>query len=176
MSASSFDPAQTVRFDVSKGAVSLDGVGRAVLLSEGALESLLAAAGEAASDVLRALGKSLGAAVRAGLPDDASPEIAVHHASGHLGRAGFGTLRAETWGPALALGLEGAPSGLTGERAGALLGGLVSAIVEREVALVSVGGVHLVVSPSERASIAARAKDARGIADVVAFLAEGGAA
>jgi hypothetical protein len=175
MSASSFDPAGTVRFDLSAGSISLEGAGRAVLVPEGVLGALLDAAGANAARALRELGARIGASARAELGSDASPEEALHRAMGHVSRVGLGRLSMDVWGPALSLKLDGAPSGLSSDSAAAFLEGMLSGLVEREVALVHVDGSYLVVSPGERAAVTSRAKSARGVAEVVAAMAEGGA-
>jgi hypothetical protein len=175
MSASSFDPAGTVRFDLAAGAVSLEGEGRAVLLPEGVLGVLLEAAGAAGAKALRELGARIGQAVRADVPADASPEAALQRAMGHVGRAGFGRLSMEIWGPALCLTLEGAPAGLSTEAVAAFLEGVLANIVDREVALVHLDGRYLVVAPAERTAVVSRAQSARGVPEVVAMLVEGGA-
>jgi hypothetical protein len=175
MSASSFDPASTVRFDLSAGSVSLEGAGRAVLVPEGVLGALLDAAGAGAAKALRELGARLGASVRGELPRDASPEEALHRAMGHVSRVGLGRLSMEVWGPALCLKLDGTPGGFSSESAAAFLEGLLFGLVEREVALVHVDACYLVVAPGERGAVATRAKSARGVAEVVAAMAEGGA-
>lgn len=176
MSTSSYDPAGTVRFDFSTGAVSLEGEGRAVLLPERVLTALVGAAGEGGREALRALGASAGEAARRDASPDASPEDALGRAALHVGRLGLGRLSMETWGPALCLQLEGAPEGLEGDSIAAFLEGLLGAMVERDVAVVRAADSYLVVAPGEREAIGARAASARGVAELVAVLSEGGAA
>ena len=121
-----FDPSGSVKFDLGRGQVTVDGSSDRVLVPVDALLTLCTSAGEAA---LRDFGRRLGgeagqrARSRIGSADKAGIEAVVEHLGGDLALMGLGSLGVERWGRALVMTVDGSPLGAGGDP-------LLAAIVE----------------------------------------------
>ncbi len=130
-----FNPTQSVRFDLSAGAVSIDGADR-LLVPADLLTELWAQAGSVQKrDFGHRLGTELGrrAADRLGgnRLGQASLEAVVEHLGGDLALTGLGSLRLERWGRALVIAIEGSPLGPAGDE---LLAAVVQGAIQRMMA------------------------------------------
>jgi hypothetical protein len=115
----SFNPAEAVRFDLSKGSIrNVDAAGeageRVVLVPVSALERAMKMGGEAVGAAIGStLGTSCGRRVAARLGgvtqvNQASLETVVYELNGEMARSGLGSLALERWGRAMVLVVEGA--------------------------------------------------------------------
>lgn len=155
MADTAFDPGGFFEFDLARGAVRARGGDRVLILGDGAVAPLIAAAVRNGDlTAVRKLGKSLGEAAAAGMsepPPSSRPELVLGRAADVLALFGWGRLRVERWGDALVASLDDLPS-LDDDHLGvaALLGGLFSSLADREVACVPVSstGRFLLVDPT----------------------------
>ncbi len=168
-----FDPGGFFEFDLAQGAVRARGGERVLVLSDSVVAPLISAAvGNGDLTSVRKLGRQLGEHAAHGLsdPNASTPEAVLGQAAGVLSLFGWGRLSVERWGDALAAHLTGLPT-LDPEHLGiaALLGGLFSALANREVACVPVGaeGMFLIVDPSVAQNVW---KWSRGQTDVAAIV------
>jgi hypothetical protein len=151
---SAFDPGGFFEFDLAEGAVRVRGGERVLVLSSDVVAPLVSAAVRNGDlTAVRKLGRDLGGAAgqSLGKPNEARAEDVLSAAADVLSLFGWGRLRIERWGDALVAHVDGLPA-LDDDHLGvaALLGGLFSALADREVACVpaSEGGTFLVVDPS----------------------------
>lgn len=139
-----FNPSQSVKFDLARGAVSVDGAGR-LLMPADLLGELWASAGEEQQrDFGRRLGTELGRRVverlGASRTEHASVEAVVEHLGGDVALAGLGSLSVERWGRALVVVVEGSPLGAAGDGLlAALLEGALQRLMGRDAAVVVLG-------------------------------------
>jgi hypothetical protein len=149
------DPGGFFEFDLARGAVRDRSGARLLLLSDAVVAPLVdAAVRNGDVTAVRKLGRQLGDAAMNGMdlpPPDASPEVVLGRAAEVLSLFGWGRLEVERWGDALLARVRGLPS-LDGDHLGvaALLGGLFSALADRDVACVPISrdGAFLLVHPS----------------------------
>jgi hypothetical protein len=136
MAAASFNPTQSVRFDLAQGAVSAGaGDDRVLLVPLAALMDLALAAPTPAVEALgRALGSAIGrrAALRIGNAKGSSLEDFVTQLAGEAALTGIGVLSVERWGRALVVVLEDSP--LLGSLVAPLVGAALEAASGRKVA------------------------------------------
>jgi hypothetical protein len=138
MAEPGFDPSQSVKFDVARGAVELDG-GACLLVPPAALLALCQGAGdEAKRDFGRTLGTELGRRVASRYRAvDGSIESWLDHLGGSLALVGLGSLGVERWGRALVLTLRGSPLGRDGDvLVAAVLEGALQRALARDTAIV----------------------------------------
>lgn len=177
MAIPAFDPGDFLRIDLSHGAMSTRGGQRVLVLSDTVVAPLVSAAVQNGDlTPLRELGRVVGTHVTDSLGGDArgaALEDVLGHARTALGLFGWGRLEFERWGDALATRLTNLPD-LDEDNLGvaALLGGLVSALAEAEVACVPVGeGRFLVVDPTVAEQIWTWSREGADLATLVAHLA-----
>jgi hypothetical protein len=135
MSAASFNPAQSVRFDLAHGAVRDGGDDRLLLVPLTALMELVDAAPLAAVEAMgRALGSAIGRRAAARIEDAAgsSLEDFVTQLAGEAALVGVGVLGVERWGRALVVVLEDSP--LRDAIVAPLVGAALEAASRRKVA------------------------------------------
>lgn len=182
MPDTSFDPGAFFEFDLAHGNVRARDGQRVLLLSEGVLSPLIkTAVANGDLTAIRALGNQLGRAVAESLGGQvmgASPERVIGHAATMMSLYGWGRLRLERWGPALALHVEGLPPLDEDNLAvAALLGGLFSSACSVEVACVPLSDSprYLMVDPSIAEHVWAWSKGGQSLATIIDRLAESGA-
>jgi hypothetical protein len=136
MAAASFNPTQSVRFDLAQGAIRAGAEDDRVLLVP--LTALMDVARSAPGEAVEALGRALGtaigrrAAARIGNAQQSSLEDFVTQLAGEAALAGIGILSVERWGRALVVVLEKSP--LIGPLVGPLVGAALEAATGRKVA------------------------------------------
>jgi hypothetical protein len=113
MTATSFDSARAVRFDLPRGAVQAGSDDeRVILIPSSALDDLVLSVPPEAVDALgRSLGTSIGKRAVARVPDarSASVEEFVTQLAGEAAVAGIGVITVERWGRALVVVIEASP-------------------------------------------------------------------
>lgn len=170
-----FDPAGFYDLDVATGQLRARGEGPVVALQREELSALLAAAASGdGPEVIGRLGARLGGAVARALggpAKDRSPEAVAGRVADVLGVFGWGRVVFERWGPALAVRWPDAP--VAAGAAASLLGGLIGAVAEREIACVPLADERfLIVSPRIAGTVRAWvAREEADVASVVARLA-----
>ena len=181
MTDTAFDPGGFFEFDLASGAVRTRGGERVLVLGEGALAPLVAAAVKNGDlTAVRKLGKQLGDAAAEGLASTSSstPEVVLARAADVISLFGWGRLTVDRWGDALSARVDGLPA-LDEAHLGvsALLGGLFSALADREVACVPVSedGLFLLVDPSIAQQVWKWSRAGDGVPAIVARLAAPGA-
>lgn len=133
MSLPSFDPTNTVTFDLARGLVRLDDNSARLLVPSSALLALAKAAPpEAIAAFARAVGEPLGARVAARLSGaeglrTAPAEAVIEHLGGELALTGLGSLSLERWGRAMLLVVDQSP--LSGDAVSLLAGILEGALL-----------------------------------------------
>ncbi|HEX4448827.1 MAG TPA: hypothetical protein VH044_18925 [Polyangiaceae bacterium] len=136
MTAATFNPAQSVRFDLAHGAVRAGAADDRVLLvpASALVELALSASTEAAEAFGRALGSAVGrrAATRIGDAAGSSLEDFITHLAGEAALAGLGVLSVERWGRALIVLLEESP--LVGPLVAPFVGAALEGASGRKVA------------------------------------------
>jgi hypothetical protein len=172
------DPSGFFEFDLARGAVRARGGARLLVLSDGVVAPLVEAAvrnGDVTA--VRKLGKQLGEAAMAGLgatPSASRPEVVLGRAADVLSLFGWGRLEVQRWGDALLARVNGLPA-LDADHLGvaALLGGLFSALADRDVACVPVSkdGAFLIVHPSIAGQIWKWSRAGESVARIVERLA-----
>jgi len=126
-----FDPSGSLKFDLGRGHVTLDGSSDRLLVPIDGLLELCKTAGE---DATRNFGRRLGAeagrraASRIGQADKAGIEVVLEHLGGDLALIGLGSMGIERWGRALVLTFDGSPLGAAGD---ALLAAIVEGALQR---------------------------------------------
>lgn len=182
MTDTAFDPGAFFEFDLARGAVRARGGERVLVLSDGALAPLVAAAVKNGDlTAVRKLGKDLGEVAARGLgsASAAAPEVVLGRAADVLSLFGWGRLTVDRWGDALSARVDGLPS-LDDAHLGvaALLGGLFSALTDRDVACVPVSeaGLFLLVDPSIAQQVWKWSRAGDGVPAIVERLAAPGAA
>jgi hypothetical protein len=178
MTDSSFDPGAFFQFDLAHGSVRSRGGNRVLLLSESALAPLVkTAVGHGDLTAVRSLGTQLGALVGGSLGKNAtsrSPEEVISHASNVLSLFGWGRLKLERWGDALALQVDGLPPLDDDNLAvAALLGGLFSTLCAVEVACVPLArsSKYLMVDPAVAEQIWTWSRSGDSLATITSKLA-----
>jgi len=165
-----FDPSHSVKFDIARGTVQLDGSGPRLLVPPDALLDLCKHAGE---DSLRDFGRKLGTA--AGLrmqsqlgtaAQSADLESFVEHLGGNLALLGLGSLSLERWGRALVFVVADSPLGGAG-------GHLLSAVIEGALQRCLGRDARVIVLGSEDGSVRLFAAGAAGASKVEKWLNEG---
>lgn len=178
MAIPSFDPGDFFRIDLAQGSVHTRGDERVLVLSDNVVALLVSAAVRNGDlTALRELGRVVGghAEDSLGVPaTEATPEDVLSHARAALALFGWGRLELERWGDALATSLTNLPM-LDEDHLGvaALLGGLVSALADAEVACVPVGeGRFLVVDPTVAEQVWTWSREGADLSTLVAHLAK----
>jgi len=127
-----FDPSHSVKFDLGRGTVQIDGSSPRVLVPPSALLDLCQHAGE---ESLRDFGKKLGTEAGRRLAEhlgsatqSAGLEPFLEHLGGNLALLGLGSLLLERWGKALVFVVEGSPLGGAGAH---LLGAVIEGALQR---------------------------------------------
>jgi len=176
MTDTAFDPGGFFEFDLARGAVRARGGERVLMLSDGALAPLVAAAVKGGDlTAVRKLGKHLGEAAASGLASaaDSPPEVVLGRAADVLALFGWGRLTIDRWGDALSARVDDLPA-LDDSHLGmaALLGGLFSALADRDVACVPVSGdgLFLLVDPSIAQQVWKWSRAGDGVPAIVARL------
>ncbi len=144
---SGLDPQHFYDFDLAKGVVTARGESRVAIIPDTLMRQLVSAANKSDEIAgMRAFGRVLGESANTDI-SAASADV-LGGLAGVWALAGLGILRAETWGPALALRAVDCP--IDGKALAALLSGLVSAASAQEVVCVAVGpdNDHLVLEAS----------------------------
>jgi hypothetical protein len=180
---SPFDPAGFIALDPVAGEARVRGGARVLLLSDAVVAPLVATAVQNGDlTAVRRLGRHMGEVVRAGLsaaPDDLPAEEVLAHARSVVSLFGWGALEIERWGAALVLRLSHAPTLDPDHLAlAALLGGLMSALAQREAACVPLDGdgAFLMCDPHIAEEIWSWSRHGRSIAEIVGALTHGGGA
>jgi hypothetical protein len=162
-----FDPSHSVKFDIGKGIVHLDGAGPRLLVPPDALLDLCKHAGD---DSLKDFGRRLG--TEAGLRmagqlgrslDTAGVDAFVEHLGGNLALLGLGSLSLERWGKALVFVVDDSPLGGAGD---ALLSAVLEGALQRAIGR----DARIVVLAREDARVrllAASEKGAKRAADLM---------
>ncbi len=136
MASASFNPSQSVRFDLAHGAVRAGSGDERLLLVP--LVALMDLALSAPAEAVESLGKALGAAIgrraaaRIGDAAGSSLEDFVTQLAGEAALAGVGLWSVERWGRALVVVLEDSP--LLGTLVAPLVGAALEAASGRKVA------------------------------------------
>jgi hypothetical protein len=135
-----FDPSGSLKFDLGRGHVTLDGSSGRMLVPIDELLELCKTAGE---DATRNFGRRLGAeagrraASRIGAADKAGIEVVLDHLGGDLALMGLGSMGIERWGRALVVTFDGSPLGAAGDALlAAILEGSLQRAFGRDVAVV----------------------------------------
>lgn len=135
-----FNPTHAVRFELARGQVSVEGVGRVIVPAD-ALQHLCDGAGpDGVKDFGRRVGTELGRRVAARVDGGASIPTMVEHLGGDLALAGLGSLGVEVWGKALVLTVQDSPLGPRGDALlAAVLEGALQRALARDTAIVPLG-------------------------------------
>jgi hypothetical protein len=132
-----FDPTHSLKFDLGRGRVSVDGAQARLVLPLDAVRQLCDSAGsEALRDFGRNLGHEIGRRVQNRLPSlkSATVQDVVEHLGGDLALMGFGSLHCERWGEALVFVVSDSSFGPTnGQLLAALLAGAVQRALSRDI-------------------------------------------
>lgn len=132
MAVSRFDPSHSVKFDLGRGSVHLEGAGPRLLVPPDALLELCKHAGpESLTDFGRKLGTEVGLRITAHWGDSGeniSVEGFVEHLGGNMALLGLGSVSVERWGKALVFVVESSPFGAAGD---ALLGAVIEGALQR---------------------------------------------
>ncbi len=140
MAHARFDPTHSVRFDLGRGQLKVDGRENRLLVPSDALLGLWAeASDEAKKNFGQRLGTEIGrrAAGRLGSVEAASIPAMVEHLGGDIALCGLGSLSVERWGKALVLRVDGSPLGAEGDALlAAVLEGALHRAMGRDVAAV----------------------------------------
>ncbi len=172
-----FDPSGFFDFDLTSGAMRARGGTRVLVLSDTVVAPLVSAA-VASGDLtaMRRLGRHVGEEIRGsvgGSADSLSPETVLGHAAGVLALFGWGKLTLERWGDALVARIVSVPELDESQLAfAALLGGLFSALSQRDVACVPLAetGSFVLVDPSVAETVWSWAQSGDDIASIVSRL------
>ena len=171
-----FDPGGFYEFNLGGGTVHTRAGERVIMLSQGVLSSLVAAAARDGDlTPLRRLGELLGDHVLTGLDRPASvhtPEGLLGHLSAVTSLFGWGRLSFERWGAALVIVLRDKPELDEDELgAAALLGGMFSQVSQRQVSCVPVGDSKFLMVDFEVAeTVWGWFKDGRDLSAIVGML------
>lgn len=180
-----FDPTGFFDFDLTSGAVRARGGTRVLMLSDTVVAPLVSSA-VASGDLtaLRRLGRHIGEEIRGSVGGSAvarGPETVIAHAAGVLALFGWGQLVLERWGDALVARVTSLPDIDESQLAlAALLGGLFTALVQKDVACVPLmregGGdrnAFILVDPSVAETVWGWAQAGHDIPTIVQQLAPG---
>ncbi|MCC6900341.1 MAG: hypothetical protein IT377_15290 [Polyangiaceae bacterium] len=134
MAVTRFDPSHSVKFDLGRGSVHLEGTGARVLVPADALVELCRHAGaDSLTDFGRKLGTEVGLRVTAHWGEgglNIGVEGFVEHLGGNLALLGLGSLSLERWGKALVFVVEGSPLGSAGDP---LLAAVIEGALQRSL-------------------------------------------
>jgi hypothetical protein len=127
-----FDAANSVKFDLGRGQVELEGGARLLV----PVDALLAVCRGLGQDSLRDFGRRLGTEAGRRVADrisvkQASLDAVIDHLGGELALIGIGSLGAERWGRALVLTLDDSPLGADGD---ALVAAILEGALQRSMA------------------------------------------
>ncbi|HMA94195.1 MAG TPA: hypothetical protein VKP30_16000 [Polyangiaceae bacterium] len=132
MTEPTFDPAQALKIDLSRGQLTLHGSsGRFLVPTEGLIDLLAASSTEAIAAFGAGIGMEIGRRVADRLGtriDQASVELFLEHLGGELALTGLGSLSVERWGKALVLCLESIK--VQGSQHAACLERVLAALIE----------------------------------------------
>ncbi len=133
-----FNPTHSVRFELGRGHVSLDGADARLLVPTEALAALCKSAGtEGTTDFGRHLGTEMGRRVASRIDGTSSIAAFVEHLGGELALSGLGSLGVEVWGRALVFTVTNSPLGAGGDRMlSAILEGALQRALSRDGAIV----------------------------------------
>jgi len=185
MAVPRFDPSHSVKFDLGRGSVHLEGTGPRLLVPPDALVELCKHAGsDSLTDFGRRLGTEVGLRITAHWGDSGqniSVEGFVEHLGGNLALLGFGNLSLERWGKALVFVVEGSPLAGQGDLLlGAMLEGALQRCMGRDGRAVLLGrdADHvrfLMVGAPGAEKVRAWLAEGKTWGDAIARLHEGGA-
>jgi len=135
-----FNPTHSVRFELGRGQVSVDGAEPRLLIPADALRHLCDSAGaEGVKDFGRRVGTEIGRRVASRLDGSASIAAMVEHLGGDLALSGLGSLGVEIWGKALVLTVKDSPLGKSGDALlSAVLEGALQRALARDTAIVPI--------------------------------------
>ena len=180
-----FDPTGFFDFDLSGGSVRARGGTRVLMLSDTVVAPLVSSA-VASGDLtaLRRLGRHIGEETRGsvgGTSDERAPDTVMGHAAGVLALFGWGQLVLERWGDALVARVSSLPDIDESQLAlAALLGGLFTALSQRDVACVPLmradggdRGAFILVDPGVAETVWGWAQAGHDIPTIVQQLAPG---
>lgn len=180
-----FDPSHSVKFDIARGTVQLDGSGPRLLVPPDALLDLCKHAGEESlRDFGRKLGTEAGMRVAGQLgnaAETAPMDSFVEHLGGNLALLGLGSLSLERWGRALVFLVSESPLGAAGSHLiAAVIEGALQRSVGRDARVVVLGSddgnVRLLATGTAGASKVEKwLKEGVAWGDALARLHEGGA-
>ena len=173
-----FDPNGFYEFDLPKGSVRTRHGSRVLVLTDNVVAPLVSTAVQNGDlTAVRRLGRELGDHVSSalgGAAEAAAPELVLSHAAGVLSLFGWGALALERWGDAVVVSVASVPA-LDDEHLGvaALLGGMLSAISEREVACVPVDaeGHFVIVDPTVAEEVWTWSKEGADLPLIISRLA-----
>lgn len=170
MALPQFDANHSVKFDIARGSVELQGAGPRLLVPPDALLDLCRHAGE---DALRDFGRRLGTEAGRRMQDllgkaadTASIEGFVDHLGGNLALLGLGSLSVERWGRALVFVVDGSPLGPAGDT-------LLAAILEGAVQRCLGRDAHMVAIDRDDKRVRLLATGSSGATRAKALLAQG---
>ena len=132
-----FDPTHSLKFDLGRGRVNVDGSQARLVLPLDAVRQLCDSAGpEALRDFGRNLGHEIGRRVGNRLPSirSATVQDVVEHLGGDLALMGFGSLSIERWGEALVFVVSDSSFGpLSEQLLASVLAGAVQRALSRDI-------------------------------------------
>jgi hypothetical protein len=177
-----FNPTHSVRFELARGQVTLDGAGHRLLIPSDALQQLCESAGpEGVKDFGRRMGTEIGRRVASRVDVSASVAALVEHLGGDLALSGLGSFGVEVWGQALVLTISDSPfAGAGGEALlSAVLEGALQRAFARDTAVVPLGHEGgksrlLAVSPKTAESVRGWLASGTSWGDALSRLGAGG--
>ncbi|MFO0568862.1 MAG: hypothetical protein U0263_24580 [Polyangiaceae bacterium] len=186
MAVPRFDPSHSVKFDLGRGSVHLEGAGPRLLVPPDALVDLCRHAGqESLADFGRKLGTEVGRRIGEQWGDagqNIGVEGFIEHLGGNLALLGFGSASLERWGRALVFVVEGSPLGAAGDPLlAAIFEGALQRLMGRDARAVVLGRdadhVRFLIAGEKGASkVRALLASGKAWGDALAALHEGGAA
>ena len=157
-----FDPTHSLKFDLGRGRVNVDGSQARLVLPLEAVQQLCDGAGQdALRDFGRNLGHEIGRRVSNRLPSikSASVQDIVEHVGGEMALMGLGSLSIERWGEALVFAVSGCAFGAHSEQLlASLLAGAAQRALSRDIEAVVLSREDdrirfLAASPSTAATV-----------------------
>lgn len=178
-----FDPAGFFQVDPVAGEAHVRGGGRVLVLSDTVVAPLVSTAVQNGDlTAVRRLGRHMGEIVRGGLggsPDALPAELVLSHARSVVSLFGWGALEVERWGAAIVLRLTHFPALDPDQLAmAALLGGLMSALAQREAACVPLdtAGAFLMCDPHIAEEVWGWSRQGKSVAEIIGALQSEGEA